>query len=142
MTNIEPQENTSKNTKRTYHSDFLGGIIFILLGLILLLNNLNIIPWSIWQILFRFWPVLLIISGIQLVAGNNGFIKIAANIMGLLIVIYIFSYAFSEVNINFKTWAKAKLPMFEKFSKLIPQKKSGVYDDYGLYFNRRPKYSY
>ncbi len=42
----------------------LWGIILLFLGVVFLLQTLNIIPGGIWGSLWRFWPVLLIIGGL------------------------------------------------------------------------------
>lgn len=42
----------------------LWGIILLFLGVVFLLQTLNIIPWGIWGAIWRFWPVLLIIGGL------------------------------------------------------------------------------
>jgi len=46
---------------------YLRGVIFILLGLILLANNFQILPWGVWYELLRFWPVILIAIGADLI---------------------------------------------------------------------------
>ena len=43
------------------------GIIIILLGLILLVNNFQILPWRVWVELLRFWPIILIAIGVDLI---------------------------------------------------------------------------
>lgn len=43
----------------------LGALVLICLGVILLLNNLGLIPWGIWLSLWRLWPVILILAGLQ-----------------------------------------------------------------------------
>jgi hypothetical protein len=52
-----------------------SGIIFPLLlvvvGLILLLNNLGVLPWSIWLALGQLWPVILIVFGVDLILGRR-----------------------------------------------------------------------
>ena len=50
---------------------YLRGLIFILLGLILLANNFQILPWGVWYELLRFWPVMLIAIGIHLIFRKN-----------------------------------------------------------------------
>ena len=37
----------------------------ISLGLIVLLNNLNVIDWDIWLVLTRLWPLLLIVLALK-----------------------------------------------------------------------------
>jgi len=48
-------------------STLFKGIIIILLGLILLANNFQLLPWDVWYELFRLWPVILIAIGIHLI---------------------------------------------------------------------------
>ncbi len=46
---------------------FFKGSIIILLGLILLANNFQILPWGVWYELVRLWPVILIAVGTHLI---------------------------------------------------------------------------
>ena len=49
----------------------LGGpIIIIVAGIILLLNTLDVLRWSFWSDLARFWPVLVIAAGLSLLWRN------------------------------------------------------------------------
>ena len=41
-----------------------GGLLVILVGLMLLLVNLGYMDMVVWNLLFRYWPVLLIAGGI------------------------------------------------------------------------------
>jgi len=40
------------------------GIFLLFLGVVFLLQTLNVIPWGLWGILWHFWPVLIIIIGL------------------------------------------------------------------------------
>jgi len=42
------------------------GILLLFLGAVFLLQNFNILPWGLWQTLWRFWPVLIIILGLSI----------------------------------------------------------------------------
>lgn len=44
----------------------LGPALLIGLGIIFLLNSLDILPWEIWASLWRFWPVILILIGLEI----------------------------------------------------------------------------
>jgi len=44
--------------------DFTGALILIVLGTVFLLNNFGLLPWSIWGMVWRLWPLFLIIPGI------------------------------------------------------------------------------
>jgi hypothetical protein len=48
-------------------TQFLKGLAIILVGVILLLNNLNILEWSVWYNIFKLWPLLLVSLGISLI---------------------------------------------------------------------------
>ncbi|MDO8688590.1 MAG: DUF5668 domain-containing protein [Dehalococcoidia bacterium] len=50
----------------------LGPAILIALGAVFLLNSLDIVPWSVWGTLWRFWPVILILLGVQTILGRSG----------------------------------------------------------------------
>ncbi|MBF8437243.1 hypothetical protein I0Q91_09150 [Halanaerobiaceae bacterium Z-7014] len=48
------------------NNDITLGIILIFIGGLFLLNTLDIIRYNIWNLLFRYWPVFLIIIGINI----------------------------------------------------------------------------
>src|SRR3990170_476022 len=58
----------------------LGPMILVGLGVILLLNNLGLLEWNIWEALLRLWPVLIIGAGLDLLIGRR-------SIWGSLLVI-------------------------------------------------------
>jgi len=45
------------------------GIFLVFTGTIFLLQTLNVLPWSLWGNLWRFWPVLIIIAGLTVLLG-------------------------------------------------------------------------
>ncbi|MDD5081985.1 MAG: DUF5668 domain-containing protein [Dehalococcoidales bacterium] len=42
------------------------GIFLLFAGTVLLLQTLDILPWSLWNTLWRFWPVLIVIVGLSI----------------------------------------------------------------------------
>ncbi len=42
------------------------GIFLLFLGVVLLLQTLNVLPWNLWGTLWRFWPVLIISTGLSI----------------------------------------------------------------------------
>ena len=70
-------------TKRSRKSISLGPVVLIVLGIIFLLNNFGILPWEIWQNIWKFWPILLILFGIEVLLGRNS----APKTVSLLIVL-------------------------------------------------------
>lgn len=49
----------------------VGPVILIGLGVVFLLNNLGIVSWSVWEVLLRLWPILLIAAGLDLILGRR-----------------------------------------------------------------------
>lgn len=45
-------------------------IVLVLLGVLLLLQTTGVVSWGIWGILWRFWPVIIIAIGIELLLGR------------------------------------------------------------------------
>jgi hypothetical protein len=44
------------------------GIVLVILGALLLLNEIGIINWSGWGVI---WPILIIAVGVKLIAGDK-----------------------------------------------------------------------
>src|SRR3989339_411733 len=84
--------------KEDHGSNPFGAFILIGLGVIFLLNNFNILPWSVWGTLWRFWPVFLILGGLQIVLGKSFIAKWLVAILGLATITIIVCLSLSSVN--------------------------------------------
>ncbi len=62
----------------------VGPVILIGLGIILLLNNLGILEWSVWEVILRLWPVLLIAWGLDLIIGRR---SIWGSLLALVLIV-------------------------------------------------------
>ncbi len=60
---------SSRENRR--HGGVVGPVILIGLGVIFLLNNLGLLDWSVWEIFFRLWPILLVAVGLDLILGRR-----------------------------------------------------------------------
>jgi len=49
----------------------IWGLFLLFLGVVLLLQTLNILPWSLWGTLWRFWPALLVILGTAIIMRRS-----------------------------------------------------------------------
>lgn len=49
----------------------VGPVVLILFGAVLLLQNLGILHWGLWTEIWRFWPVLLILLGVEVLLGRS-----------------------------------------------------------------------
>lgn len=57
--------------EQSRRGSLVGPVILIGLGILLLLNSLGILEWSVWEVIFRLWPVLLIAWGLDLLIGRR-----------------------------------------------------------------------
>jgi hypothetical protein len=48
----------------------VGPLILIGLGVIFLLNSLGMLAWSVWEVIFRLWPILLIAAGLEIILNR------------------------------------------------------------------------
>ena len=66
--------------KHKRRGGIVGPVVLIGAGVIFLLNNLGVVDWSIWQAIWRLWPVLLIAVGLDILVGRH-------SVLGSLIVL-------------------------------------------------------
>ncbi len=59
------------NEKR-HRPGVLGPLILISIGVLLLLNQMGMLPGDFWWSLWRYWPVILILAGIEVLFGASG----------------------------------------------------------------------
>lgn len=61
-------------------------ILLIILGIVFLLNNFGLLPWEIWQNIWKFWPVLLILFAVEVLLGRSSSLK---TILFLVVLIFL-----------------------------------------------------
>lgn len=65
-------KNSSEIKKR---SSLFWPLMLIAAGIFLLLNTLNVIRGSAWDVVFRFWPILFIVGGLDNIYKQEGFVS-------------------------------------------------------------------
>jgi hypothetical protein len=99
--------------------------MLISLGVMLLLSNLGVVTWSTWNLLWRFWPLILVAVGIDVLFGRRsavGAIISAFLVLGLIAVVA-GAVVFAD-----------QLPILDRFTAESPWSTSHVeheLDDYG-----------
>ena len=68
----------------------IGPAILIGLGVVFLLNNLGILAWNVWEVIFRLWPVLLIAAGLDLLIGRR---SVWGSLLALALTLAVFAGA-------------------------------------------------
>ncbi|MBC8262829.1 MAG: hypothetical protein H8E47_01710 [Anaerolineales bacterium] len=56
--------------ERRRRVSLVGPVILIGLGVIFLLNSMGVLAWSVWEAIFRLWPVLLIAAGLEIILSR------------------------------------------------------------------------
>ncbi len=49
----------------------VGPLILLGAGILLLLNNLQLVPWSVWRDIWPYWPVLLVLLGLEAIVTGR-----------------------------------------------------------------------
>jgi hypothetical protein len=70
--------------RRVGRGSLVGPLILIGLGVIFLLNSLGMLPWSVWDVVLRLWPVLLIAWGLDLLIGRR---SICGSLVDLVLIV-------------------------------------------------------
>lgn len=52
-------------------ASLFGPIVLVGLGVLLLLSNLGIVNFNLWELIFRFWPLFLVAAGLDLLLGRR-----------------------------------------------------------------------
>jgi hypothetical protein len=60
-----------KGRNRRHVGSIVAPVILIGAGIVFLMNNLGVLPWSIWNQVWRLWPLILIAIGLELVIGRR-----------------------------------------------------------------------
>lgn len=73
---------------RRHRGGIVGPILLVAAGIFFLLSNLGIINWSIWDAVWRLWPIVLIAVGLDLLIGRRSLLAslfVAIVTIGLLV---------------------------------------------------------
>ena len=97
-------------------------VFLIAVGSILLLNNLGFLPWEIWSVLWQFWPVLLILAGIEIALGHSSLSRLLVTILGLALAAFIIiALALAPTNPGIDRWLKHLFPQLPENFQLYPE---------------------
>lgn len=107
------------------------GVIFICCGIVLLLNTLDYVSWSVWFKILSLWPVLLIAIGIELIFKKTflSFLALLSPIILILAILGPVYFSYDEWTRGV-SWAKSyecKVPLKEGIqkAKVIVEFKAG-----------------
>lgn len=90
------------------HGDSVFGAMLLIGGILLLLNTFTVLPWSVWNYVWPFWPIIIILWGIQLIVGFSRFSRFMLDLLGILAFVLVALFAVHQVKPEFL----AGLPVF------------------------------
>jgi len=90
---------------------FLWGLLIVLVGFVFIGINFGLIDSSIWNEIWRFWPVIIIIVGLSVV--GRGLSKTGEMIFNIIIVVLAISLVVLAFNPKTRAYLKTKSPQVE-----------------------------
>lgn len=106
----EPQDSETYSWRHHRSGSPVGAVLFIGLGLLLLFNNLGWLPWSTWDVVWRFWPIILIMWGLQMMLGRNLVSKLILSVVAVLVILFILFYVLVTSSSPAGDWFKMHYP--------------------------------
>ena len=84
--------------RRHRRGGWVFGLILIFTGAVLLLNNMGVLPWSVWNFIWPLWPLLLVLIGLRIVFGRGWAGDLIVFIAALAILVLVLINALNRVN--------------------------------------------
>jgi hypothetical protein len=97
---------------------FLKGLVIILVGAILLLNNLNILEWAVWPNILKLWPLLLISVGISLIFRKR--LSWLGPLVILLGIILGISASYMDLDLQFEGKIPTEVETIQREVEMVP----------------------
>ena len=82
--------NQGVRRERGSRVSLVGPVILIGLGVVFLLNNMGLLAWSVWDVIFRLWPVLLVAAGMEIILSR---LSAWGSLLALVLTVAIFAGA-------------------------------------------------
>jgi len=76
----------------------IWGLALALGGILLLFNNAGLVSWQVWQFIWPFWPVILILIGLRFILGFNWVSGAVVFLVAAAAFAYIILSALIQVN--------------------------------------------
>lgn len=114
----EVKEIAPVNQKRSLIWPFL----LMMVGVLLLLNNMGVIPWSVWADLIALWPLLLVFAGLEIMSESSGIAKFAVRVLEIFVLGYVVLYVVSSYHMGLNSFLKKWLKWWPNEKRLYQQR--------------------
>lgn len=78
--------------RKRHEGPHIGAIILIFLGVIFLFTNLGYLSANVWNELWKFWPVIIILIGLKIFLGRSALARFLITVITLIIFAIIILY--------------------------------------------------
>jgi len=86
----EQKQRRSARPEQSRRVSLVGPVILIGIGVIWLLNNMGLLAWSVWETIFRLWPILLIAAGLEIILNR---LSVWGSLLALVLTVAILAGA-------------------------------------------------
>jgi hypothetical protein len=119
--NNKKEDDIRQARQGCHPANVFGPFLLISLGVLLLLNNFGIVSWEVWSLLWKFWPVILIVWGIEAIFGKGWIGRLLVSVVSLLLLAFALSYSISCLNPNFDKWITKNFSYWERLKTFVPK---------------------
>jgi len=112
-------EDIVKGAKSYDPENITWGVLLIFVGILLLLNTTGAISWNIWQQIWIYWPVLVILGGVQVILGHGWLARALISVVSLVIFGSLFVYILSLYAPQLTGWVPANLWIYINYWSFI-----------------------
>jgi lysylphosphatidylglycerol synthetase-like protein (DUF2156 family) len=95
-----------------------GGFFLIFIGVLLFLNTLEILPWTIWENLLTLWPILIILFGLNILLGKNLITRTLLNLINLVLFGSLLLFILKNFAPQLVTWLPEELTNYIQLWRL------------------------
>lgn len=64
----------------------IGGLVVLLIGIVLLSNTTGFLSWNVWNVLWRFWPLFIVLAGLQMLDVSPKVKNIVAIVIAIIVI--------------------------------------------------------
>lgn len=107
-------EKRTKIRETSHHSrSVVWGLILVIVGFVFLLINTGLVSPSIWQYTLQYWPILLVIAGLQTMMGEGKIGRLITGVVTIMSLVLIFLIAMVKSNSSIVyDWGLNKMQWF------------------------------
>lgn len=107
----EKKEKKNVRAKVEHRGEGVVGAVFLVIaGILLMLNNFGVLPWTIWPTLLQFWPIFLILGGVQLILGRSWVARIIMILIAIIVINLAVAVSIAKQRDDFSEWMDQNFP--------------------------------